>query len=204
MSYEDRDVILVNNKSPGLQVSNPRSGLYDAQQVASSLAGPISFDRGWASIDGTLDGKQFTFVTTHLEIEDYAPVQEDQGREFLAGPARAGGAVIAVGDFNSAADGSTTSVHADLTKSWFSDTWALNRSNPGLSCCQDPLLTNGISHLQSRIDLVLTHGPSHAVEAHLVGTAPFRAVPPLWPSDHAGLGHGADALARRRSPLPPL
>lgn len=187
LSYEDRDVILVNTERAGLQVSNPQSGRYDAQQVASSLAGDISFDRGWASIDGQLDGKKFTFVTTHLEIEDYAPVQEDQGREFLAGPAKAGGAVIAVGDFNSAADGSTTSVHADLTKSWFTDAWALNRRDPGLSCCQDPLLTNGTSHLQSRIDLVLTHGASRAVEAHLVGTAPFRAVPPLWPSDHAGL-----------------
>ena len=187
LSYEDRDVILVNNQRAGLQVSNPQSGRYDAQEVASSLAGPISFDRGWASTDGTLDGKKFTFVTTHLEIEDFAPVQEDQGREFLAGPAKGGGAVIAVGDFNSAADGSTTSVYADLTKSWFADAWALNRGNVGLSCCQDPLLTNGTSHLHSRIDLVLTHGASRAVEAHLVGTAPFRGVPPLWPSDHAGL-----------------
>lgn len=187
LSYEDRDVILVNNESPGLQVSNPQIGRYDAQQVTSLLDSPISFDRGWASIDGQLDGKKFTFVTTHLEIEDYAPVQEDQGREFLAGPAKAGGAVIAAGDFNSAADGSTTSVFADLTKSWFSDAWALNRRNLGLSCCQDPLLTNGTSHLSSRIDLVLTHGASRAVEAHLVGTMPFRAVPPLWPSDHAGL-----------------
>jgi endonuclease/exonuclease/phosphatase family metal-dependent hydrolase len=187
LSYEDRDVILVNDERAGLQVSNPQSGRYDAQEVVSLLGDPLSFDRGWASIDGRLDGKKFTFVSTHLEIEDFAPVQEDQGREFLAGPAKAGGAVIAAGDFNSAADGSTTSVYADLTKSWFTDAWALNRRNPGLSCCQDPLLTNGTSHLHSRIDLVLTHGASRAVEAHLVGTAPFRAVPPLWPSDHAGL-----------------
>lgn len=187
VSYADRDVILVNNERAGLQVSNPQSGRYDSQQVSPSLAGDISFDRGWASIDGQLDGKKFTFVTTHLEIEDFAPFQEDQGREFLAGPAKAGGAVIAAGDFNSAADGSTTSVYADLTKSWFADAWALNRRDPGLSCCQDPLLMNGTSHFHSRIDLVLTHGASRAVEAHLVGTAPFRALPPLWPSDHAGL-----------------
>jgi endonuclease/exonuclease/phosphatase family metal-dependent hydrolase len=187
LSYADHDVILVNNNRAGLQVWNPQTGRYDAQQISPSLAGDISFDRGWASIDGQLDGKKFTFVTTHLEIEDFAPVQEDQGREFLAGPAKAGGAVIAAGDFNSAADGSATSVYADLTKSWFADAWALNRRDPGLSCCQDPLLTNGTSHLHSRIDLVLTHGASRAVEAHLVGTAPFRALPPRWPSDHAGL-----------------
>ena len=187
LSYEDRDVILVNDETAGLKVSNPRSGRYDAQEVVSSLVGPLSFNRGWASIDGQLDGKKFRFANTHLEIEDFAAVQEAQGREFLAGPANAGGAVIAVGDFNSAADGSTTSTYADLTKSRFTDAWALNPGDPGLSCCQNATLTNSTSELHSRIDLVLTHGAARAVEVHLVGNSPFRATPPLWPSDHAGV-----------------
>lgn len=187
LSYEDRDVILVNDDTAGLDVSNPRSGRYVAQQVVSSLVGPISFNRGWASIDGQLDGKKFTFATTHFEIEDFAAVQEAQGREFLAGPAKGGAAVIAVGDFNSATDGTTTSTYAGLTKSWFADAWALNSGDPGLSCCQNTTLTNSASEFNSRIDLVLTHGAAGAVEAHLVGDSPFQAVPPLWPSDHAGV-----------------
>ncbi len=187
ISFQDRDVILVNNQTAGLQVSNPRSGRYVAQQVAQSLVGPISFDRGWTSIDGELDGKKFRFANTHLEIEDFPAIQEAQGREFLAGPANAGGAVIVVGDFNSAADGSTTSTYADLTRSRFNDAWALNPGDPGLSCCQNATLTNSASEASVRIDLVLTRGAARAMEAHLVGNSPFQAVAPRWPSDHAGI-----------------
>jgi len=187
LSYEDRDVILVNTATAGLHVSSSRDGRYASQQTASSLVGPISFDRGWVSVDGSLDGKRFKFASTHLEIEDYAAVQEAQGREFLAGPGSGAGAVIAVGDFNSAADGSTTTTYADLTKAWFTDAWVLNSGDPGLSCCQNATLSNPTSQLSSRIDLVLLHGAAHATEAHLVGATPFQATPPLWPSDHAGV-----------------
>ncbi|MEO6351067.1 MAG: endonuclease/exonuclease/phosphatase family protein [Candidatus Limnocylindrales bacterium] len=187
VSYEDRDVILVNNLTAGLRVSNPRSGHFLAQQVVTSLAGPINFNRGWVSIDGVLDGKKFTFANTHLEIPDFAAVQQAQGREFLSGPGKAGGAVIAVGDFNSATDGSTTTTYAQLTKSWFADAWKLNSGDVGLSCCQNETLTNTTSELYSRIDLVLTHGAAHAQEVHLVGTSLFQATPPRWPSDHAGV-----------------
>ena len=187
LSYEDRDVVLVNDDTAGLDVSNARSGRYDAQEVVQSLVGPISFNRGWVAIDGQFQGKKFTFANTHLETDDFAAVQEAQGREFLAGPAKGGAAVIAVGDFNSAADGSTTSTYAYLTKSWFTDAWALYPGDPGLTCCQNTTLTNSTSQLYSRIDLVLTHGAVRALEAYVVGDAPFQGVPPLWPSDHAGV-----------------
>jgi endonuclease/exonuclease/phosphatase family metal-dependent hydrolase len=187
LTLEDRDVILVNDHSPGLQTFGPRNGRYAAQQVQATPVGPLSFDRGWASIDGTLDGKTFRFVTTHLEIEQSPVVQEAQAKEFLAGPAKAGGAVIAAGDFNSAADGSTTATYANLTKAWFRDAWDTNPGDPGFSCCQSDTLTNATSTFASRIDLVLTHGASIALSAKLIGDTPFQAAPPLWPSDHAGL-----------------
>jgi endonuclease/exonuclease/phosphatase family metal-dependent hydrolase len=189
LSLQDRDVILVNDSHPSLQTFNPQHGRYVAQQVQTTPAGPLSFNRGWASIDGTLDGKAFRFATTHLEIEQaQAPAtQEAQGKEFLAGPAKAGGAVIAAGDFNSAADGSTTATYANLTKSWFQDAWDTNPGDPGLSCCQVDTLTNPTSAYTSRIDLVLIHGASRAMDAKLVGDSPFQATAPLWPSDHAGL-----------------
>jgi endonuclease/exonuclease/phosphatase family metal-dependent hydrolase len=183
----DRDVILVNNDNPDLTWSNPQSGRYQAQQVITGPVGPLSFDRGWASIDGTYFGKKFHFANTHLEVENFAAVQEAQGREFLAGPAKSGGAVIATGDFNSAADGSTTTTYADLTKSYFNDAWNTNPGNAGLSCCQNSALSNPTSQLSSRIDLVLTHAASSAQSAALIGNTPFRATPPFWPSDHAGV-----------------
>ena len=150
-----------------------------------------SFARGWALIDGTFEGKKFRFVTTHLEVEGYRATQEAQAREFLAGPARAPGAVIATGDFNSAADPATTdeptNTYAALTKHWFDDAWAVNHGAPGLTCCQSSNLSNPVSQLSTRIDLVLLHGPVRAQEAHVVGDTPFQGVAPRWASDHAGV-----------------
>ncbi len=114
VTLEDRDVILVNDDTPGLTWSNPQSGHYTAQQVVESPVGPLSFDRGWASIDARLKGQPFRFVDTHLETEESPAVQEAQAAEFLAGPGK-GGTIVVTGDFNSASDGSTTGSYAQLT-----------------------------------------------------------------------------------------
>jgi endonuclease/exonuclease/phosphatase family metal-dependent hydrolase len=197
VQLDDRDVILVNDDTPGLTWGNARSGRYAAQQVFESPAGPISFDRGWASIDARLDRLPFRFVNTHLETEDFPDVQQAQAAEFLRGPGR-GGTIIATGDFNSAADGSTTTSYAQLTAPGrFRDAWDEDILGSGYSCCQSsntpPLapgaLNNTDSTLRSRIDLVLSRGAarSDGGQATLVGDTPFQAVPPFWPSDHAGV-----------------
>ena len=188
VSLQDRDVILVNADTSGLSWSNPQDARFTAQQTFQlpGVPTPDSFGRGWASVDGLYQGKKFTFVNTHLEVEDFDDVQEAQAREFLAGPAR-GPAVIATGDFNSAADGSTTTSYAELTKSWFTDAWSVNPGEPGLTCCQNSTLTNPSSALHSRIDLVLTHGAVRPLTATLVGDSPFASTPPFWASDHAGV-----------------
>ncbi|GAA4407502.1 hypothetical protein GCM10023168_23630 [Fodinibacter luteus] len=188
VTLQDRDVILVNADTQGLSWSNPNSGSFEEQQTFQppGVPAPVSFDRGWASVDAVYQGKKFAFVNTHLEVEDSADIQEAQAAEFLAGPGR-GPAVIATGDFNSAADGSTTTSYADLTKSWFRDAWSVNPGEAGLTCCQNSTLTNPTSQLRSRIDLVLTHGAVRPVSAEVVGDTPFSATPPLWASDHAGV-----------------
>jgi len=197
VTLEDRDVILVNDDNPGLSWSNPQSGQYTAQQSIESPVGPLSFDRGWASIDAKLKRKPFRFVDTHLETEESPLVQQAQAAEFLAGPGK-GGTVIATGDFNSAADGSTTTSYAQLTAPGrFRDAWNEALLDAGWSCCQEsntpPLapgaLSNENSTLGTRIDLILSRGAarSHGGEAELIGDAPFRAEPPFWPSDHAGV-----------------
>jgi endonuclease/exonuclease/phosphatase family metal-dependent hydrolase len=187
ITFTDRDVILVNDATDALEINGSNSGLFDTQAVLSTPVGPLSFDRGWAYVDGTFEGKKFRFVNTHLETEDFPAVQEAQAREFLAGPAKTGGAVIAVGDFNSAADGSTTESYSILTKSYFDDAWDVNPGDPGLTCCQNGTLTNFTSELQTRIDLVLTHAASRTLSAEVVGDTPFQAAPPFWASDHAGV-----------------
>jgi endonuclease/exonuclease/phosphatase family metal-dependent hydrolase len=177
-------------------VFNPQNGNYVAQQFVDlpeppppfPPPAPVSFNRGWASVDGTFEGKKFRFVNTHLEIGTFAAVQEAQGQEFLAGPAKTGGAVIAVGDFNSRADGSSTTTYADLTKSYFDDAWD-DPDDLGYTCCQDELLDNEVSDLGSAIDFVFTHAAVRALTADVIGDMriPSQATPPFWPSDHAGV-----------------
>jgi endonuclease/exonuclease/phosphatase family metal-dependent hydrolase len=197
VQLEDRDVILVNDDTPGLTWSNPQSGRYTAQQAIESPVGPLSFDRGWASIDAKLKQQPFRFVDTHLETEESPLVQEAQAAEFLAGPGK-GGTIVATGDFNSASDGSTTTSYAQLTAPGkFRDAWDEEQLGPGSSCCQEsntpPLapgaLNNPVSTLQTRIDLILSRGAarSNGDEAELVGDTPFQGAPPFWPSDHAGV-----------------
>lgn len=185
----DRDVILVNADNEDLEITDSASGRYVTQLVLPTAGGPLSFDRGWTYIDGTLEGKKFRFVNTHLETAPAPSIQEAQAQEFLMGPANTGGAVIAVGDFNSAADGSTTSTYADLTTDFFKDGWAVNPDDAGYTCCQNSTLTNFPSALVSRIDLILTMGAARVRQAEVVGNLPFfqGPMPPLWPSDHAGV-----------------
>ena len=60
-------------------------------------------------------------------------------------------------------------------------------SDPNNTCCQDDLLINLVSQLTQRIDLVLTHGNAHGVEAHVDTGAIASATPPFWASDHAAV-----------------
>jgi endonuclease/exonuclease/phosphatase family metal-dependent hydrolase len=193
VTLQDRDVILVNHDTHSLHVRGSATGDYVAQQQFQppGAATPVSFARGWAYVDAAYRGTSFRFVTTHLEVEDFAAVQEAQAAEFLAGPAHADGPVIATGDFNSAADPATTttptSTYGALTRSWFTDAWTVNGNDPGVTCCQSGTLTNPVSALQTRIDLVLTHGAVRAESARVVDDHLIASTPPLWPSDHAGV-----------------
>ena len=193
VTLQDRDVILVNGDTGGLSVKDSRSGDYTAQQTFAppGTTTPVSFARGWAYIDASFRGSKFRFITTHLEVESFPKVQEAQGREFLAGPANTDGAVIATGDFNSDAEPGPTDVntttYSDLTKSFFKDAWLVNGGANGDTCCQNSTLTNPVSQLRTRIDLVLTHGQVDTESAEVVNDERISTTPPLWPSDHAGV-----------------
>lgn len=180
--FDDRDVILVNADRTGLSVSGARTGRYVAQQTVSTPVGPLSFDRGWVTVQVGLGNHRFRFASTHLETEAAPAVQQAEGREFLAAVQQPG-KVLAVGDFNSAADGSTTDTYGFLTGDYFRD------AAPGVgpTCCQNGTLSNPVSQNTSRIDLVLTHGSLLPKAAVTTGATPFQTHAPYWAADHAGV-----------------
>jgi endonuclease/exonuclease/phosphatase family metal-dependent hydrolase len=186
----DRDVILVRAGLAG-KTSNPLDGHYAAQLTLPSAGGPVTFTRGWASIDYRHDARTTVRVfDTHLEVEvpPAGAVQVLQGAEALALITASPYPVVALGDFNSAADGSTTPTYAALT-AVLSDAWVTaHPGDPGLTCCQNELLSNTTSQAHSRIDLVLTTEPWPVDRVSRTGDQPFRAGPaPVWGSDHFGV-----------------
>jgi endonuclease/exonuclease/phosphatase family metal-dependent hydrolase len=186
----DRDVILVRTPLAG-KFSNPRDGHYRAQLTLPSAGGPVTFTRGWTTIDYRHDARtRVRIFNTHLEVEDPLPaaqVQVAQGVEALARIVLSPYPVIALGDFNSAADGSTTPTYKLLT-TVLTDTWTKVRpGDPGLTCCE-PELLDSVQPARTRIDLVLVSRHLGADRAELTGNTPFRASPPpLWASDHFGV-----------------
>ena len=191
VTLKDRDVILVNNDTRGLHWWGARSGQYQAQQMFTPPGSrPVSFARGWVTIEAKYRGERVRFANTHLEVAEFAQVQEAQAREFLARTARSRGALIAVGDFNSAADGTTTDTYEILSGS-LRDAWRVNTGDPGYTSGQNGTLSNATSQLDQRIDLILKRSrwrtQVRTLEAELVNNAPFQATTPLWPSDHAGV-----------------
>jgi endonuclease/exonuclease/phosphatase family metal-dependent hydrolase len=188
VTLKDRDVVLVNQDTPGLHWWGAQQGNYQTQQLFTPPvpgAEPVSFRRGWTSIEGRYHGRRFHFVTTHLETETFPAVQQAQAAELLAGPAFGAGADLLTGDLNSAADGSSTTTYATVTGR-FRDAWVGVGDGPGYTCCHSPALSDPSPALAERIDLVLTHG-AWPVDAEVVGDAPFSATAPRWASDHAGV-----------------
>ena len=130
-------------------------------------------------MDGTFEGKKFRFVNTHLEVEGNADVQEDQGENSSLDQQRLAVRDSPLSDFNSAADGSTTTLRR-------SHEVVLRRRverpcGSRLTCCQNDTLTQLPEWPGLFLDFVFTHGALSS------GDAPFQMAPPLWPSDHAGV-----------------
>lgn len=182
----DRDVIIAKAKLP---VFNAQDGRYQARlQFPLPTGGVLPAPRGWTSVDVKIRGESFRFFNTHLETEQFAPAQVGQAVELLGILAASPLPVIAVGDFNSDADGGSTPTYAMLTGAGFLDAWPQVSEDAGLTCCHNETLTNPTAAFHSRIDLVLTRGLPGAVAAQVVGDDPAdRTAGGLWPSDHAGV-----------------
>jgi endonuclease/exonuclease/phosphatase family metal-dependent hydrolase len=183
----DRDVLLVRTDIAE-RFSNPADGHYAAQFSEPFLTGLVTSTRGWTSIDYRPDETTTVrIVNTHLEVGDpvTGSTQERQGDEFLAMVADSPHPVIALGDFNSPADNSSTPTYRNLT-AVLHDAWTSAR--PGWTCCQPPPLADPAGREFTRIDLVLIPRNWSATRVARIADQPFRtAPPPLWASDHFGV-----------------
>ena len=169
---------------PGLRWWNPDNGTFTEQAVFTPPvpgAEPVSFDRGWASIDGRFRGERLHFVNTHLEVAGFAAVQHAQAVELLAGPAFGPGADLVVGDINSAPNGSTLAPCALLTAQ-FRDAWSVRPGDPRL------YLLSGPAPRQSDLAARRTdrRRPEPRGSARR-GAGDWRPPDPLHPADHAGV-----------------
>jgi endonuclease/exonuclease/phosphatase family metal-dependent hydrolase len=193
----DRDVILVRSDQVW-RVPNRDHALYGTQlTIPNPVTGGVTFTRGWTSIDYRYGpSSKVRIFNTHLEVplpppNTQAPFQPQyaQGLEALAIIGASPYPVIAVGDYNSAADGSGTPTYAALVGSGLHDAWTTaHGSDPGLTCCQAELLDNATGQETSRIDLILSSATWPVDRVNRTGSTPFRASPPpLWGSDHFGV-----------------
>mgnify|MGYP002411361076 CR=1 FL=1 len=124
----DRDVILARC---GVQTSRPRARHFKVNLVVpvGGLGSPVAWVpivRGWQEVDARIGLRTFRFVNTHLEpavLPQVGAIQLAQAKQLLIELADERLPVVLVGDFNSAADGSTTKTYALLTHSGFMDAW---------------------------------------------------------------------------------
>jgi endonuclease/exonuclease/phosphatase family metal-dependent hydrolase len=173
----------VDEKTADLKLSNPQSGAYATRLTVSTVAGPITLPRGWASVDVKIRGKSFRFVTTHLEAFA-APIRNAQASELVTGLSAAEMPVVVVGDVNSG-PGTDETAYGIIGDAGFVDAWP---NGAGMTCCHAVDLHDPSATLTKRIDVVMTSGGFETIDAQIVGDSPAdRTAGGLWPSDHAGL-----------------
>jgi len=187
----DRDVLLVRGD---LGTSDPVTGTFDAALPLPLPGGDrtLALERGYCSVDVTMDGVGFTAVSTHLE--SVSPLARRRQARELLGALPADRAVLVGGDFNSG-PGTETETY-DLLTAELGDAYAaLDPDGGGFTCCQAGGLRNEESRLDERIDALLFGGPVRPTGIGRVGHRPADRVAVevdgetvrIWPSDHAGV-----------------
>jgi endonuclease/exonuclease/phosphatase family metal-dependent hydrolase len=200
----DRDAILVDES---VDVGSTGGGNFQAEfatTISVTVLGvPVEIAvhdvRGWVQASLTHEGVAFTFVSTHLEVQEFGPLQSLQALE-LAGKI---GTVlplplVVVGDTNSGpsdppieyppGSGTFLPTPYSILTSALADAWT---GVGGFTCCFDADITVPSRPLYDRVDLVLTSPGFGPTYSYRIG---FQPLPSLavdgalrWPSDHAGV-----------------
>lgn len=187
----DRDAVLARE---GVSIANAKADTFSA----SAAFGLGSVKEGWASVEATLGGRVYRFVSTHLEIKEFGPIQGMQAQELAGLLASETRPTIVVGDFNSERNGQDPFApsYGIMTEAGFADSWLRGGgSPPGLTCCQNDSVSNKLSTFNQRVDFIFTRNmPSTTPAGSLVLARSVvgdqrgdRTKSGLWPSDHGGV-----------------
>ncbi len=187
----DRDVILARRETT--TTANPRTETYDAALRYPPKLHLVDIARGYATVDATVRGSKFTFVTTHLESAD-EKVRRAQARELRDHLDGVDGPLVLAGDFNDgpSPDGGAYQILNTSLADAVDRVRSLRRFP---TCCQETDLRNRQSDLKIDIDHVQVRGGFGVSSASRVGRSQRSkvrvdgrdGVDRLWPSDHAGV-----------------
>jgi hypothetical protein len=226
----DRDVILVRGDHAGtaapvdftvfqgfgICLKSSADGCNYKFAASATLPGGVTLEqeRGYVGVDVTVDGTDYRFINTHLEVqrpdgtELSSIVQAAQAQELietLANTPRGNRSLIVVGDINSSPDDELIFVpvppfpdfppvivppYTQFVGSGYTDNWDLRPGSvPGYTCCQDDDLLNHKSQHDERIDVIFSVDvPNKVKKARVLGSrVSDKTSPPghgLWPSDH--------------------
>ena len=191
----EHDAVLVRRDLPvsQLKIADVQVEHFAATATFNSpLLGPIKLIRGWIAVDARKRGKNYRFVTAHLDSNSPL-LAAAQARELVTGPGDTSLPLVVAGDFNSDAESANPVVNAawrTMLEAGFVDVWsAIRPSDPGYTwplhgeAPYTPVETPNV-----RIDLVFARGKIRPVDISLIANTLSELTPSgLWPSDHAGL-----------------
>ncbi|MEO1575591.1 MAG: hypothetical protein AAFU65_11605, partial [Pseudomonadota bacterium] len=151
----DRDVTLVRDD---VVLQDAITGNYSDNVIINLSGAVIDFNRGYTSVDVAIDGRDYRFVNTHLEVGSQPAIQGQQANEMIGLLADETRPLILVGDINASPDSSAQQAYARLTAAGFVDLWterAVDDDDPGLTCCFSETLDDQAPDLTSRIDVLM-------------------------------------------------
>jgi len=146
----------------------------------SPTLGPTATNRGFGSVDVTVDDVTFRVVNTHLEAYS-ADIRADQARELVQGPLRSRRPVVLVGDLNS--QRTQPSPEGDAYDAVVGAGF-VERRTPRFNCCFDGDLKTG--KWDHNIDFVLSKPKLRLLGSYLTGNR-RKTQSGLWASDHGGI-----------------
>jgi hypothetical protein len=202
----DRDVILARSdvSTTNVELTCPRRSEDGCNfNVDLPLGALGSVERGFLAVDVTINGVDYRFFNTHLEVQgnvlipgEVQALQAFQLIDTALATLPPGRKLIIVGDMNSSPNDAPSTLptpYMQFDAAGFYDVWNLRPgAAPGMSCCQFENLSNKVSALNQRIDLIYAlEMPRKVKEVRLLGeVAADKTRPPgrgLWPSDHASV-----------------